>query len=137
MFTLCQLRLKLQNHTQVLLKKLLKQLVNILSKIVVKRREVRQVVVQTLYQMISAHKDLDINEAVAYALEAGVFPEEGYEGIDNEYFYELIEGVRSKETEIDNLIEPYLTGWSVDRIVRMYLCIFLVELYEYFFVSNV
>lgn len=83
-----------------------------------KRREVRQVVVQTLYQMISAHKDLDINEAVAYALEAGVFPEEGYEGIDNEYFYELIEGVRSKETEIDKLIEPYLTGWSLDRIAR-------------------
>ncbi|MGO4943051.1 transcription antitermination factor NusB [Ruoffia tabacinasalis] len=107
-----------------------------MSKKVVKRREVRQVVVQTLYQMISAHKDLDINEAVAYALEAGVFPEEGYEGIDNDYFYELIEGVRSKETEIDKLIEPYLTGWSLDRIARIDLIILRVAFYEIFFVSK-
>lgn len=105
-----------------------------LSKKVVKRREVRQIVVQTLYQMISAHKNLDINEAVDYALEAGVFPEEGYDGINNDYFYELIEGVRSKEAEIDKLIEPYLTGWSLNRIARIDLIILRIAFFEIFFI---
>lgn len=113
-----------------------KKLVKNLSKSVSKRREVRQVAVQTLYQMIEAHENLDINDAVDYALDAGVFPEEGYDGISNDYFYDLVEGVQTKEAELDKLIEPYLTGWSLNRIARIDLIILRIAFYELFFVSD-
>lgn len=107
-----------------------------LSKKVSKRREVRQIAVQTLYQMIAAHENLDINDAVDFALEAGFFPDEGYTEIENDYFYDLLEGVQSKEAELDKLIEPYLTGWSLNRIARIDLIILRVAFYEIFFVSE-
>lgn len=113
-----------------------KKLVMILTRNVSKRREVRQVAVQTLYQMIEAHDNLDINDAVDFALEAGVYPEEGYSGIENEYFYQLVKGVQDNEAVLDEQIEPYLTGWSIKRIARIDLIILRLAFFEIFFMPE-
>lgn len=107
-----------------------------LTKQVSKRREVRQIAVQTLYQMIEAHEDLNINDAVDFALEAGIYPEEGYSGIENDYFYELVKGIQNNESVLDQQIEPYLTGWSLKRIARIDLIILRLAFFEIFFMSD-
>ncbi|XJS11396.1 transcription antitermination factor NusB [Aerococcaceae bacterium WGS1372] len=107
-----------------------------MTKQVSKRREVRQITVQTLYQMIEAHENLDINDAVDFALEAGIYPEEGYSGIENEYFYELVKGVLDNEAVLDEQIKPYLTGWSLSGIARIDLIILRLAFFEIFFMSD-
>lgn len=107
-----------------------------LSKQVSKRRQVRQVAVQTLFQMIEAHENLDIDDAIDFALEAGVYPEEGYDGIENEYFYQLVKGVLDNQSALDELIEPYLTGWNINRIARIDLIILRIAFFEIFFMAE-
>lgn len=107
-----------------------------MNKRVTKRYQVRELAVQTLFQLIEAPEYLTVDQAITFALEAGSFPEEGYDEVVDEYLYTLIQGVQSKLTEIDQRITSYLTNWSLERIARIDLTILRVAFYELFYVDE-
>lgn len=110
--------------------------VTLLSKQISKRRKVREVAVQTLYQMIEAPEYLSVDDAVAYALDAGNYPEDGYGSVDRSYLNQLIKGVQENKQELDQKIEQYLTGWSLSRLARIDLTILRLAMYEIFYMST-
>ena len=100
---------------------------------VVNRRQVRQVVVQTLYQYTHFDFDTDLKDALAFVLESGNFPEAGYDQVKSDYLLPLLHGIIDHLQEIDAKIESYLNDWTIDRIARIDLNILRVAFYEIFY----
>ena len=93
-----------------------------------KRRALRIIAIQALYQM-DICKDLSEFDAVRLALDVlhdeQSFDEEVYsnEALLDEfpeihYSLDLIQGVQNQLEEIDALISSHLKGWELSRIVR-------------------
>lgn len=101
-----------------------------------KRRHVRIVAVQTLFQMIQPPEYLTKEVALAYALEKGNDPEEGYDKVSGDYLYRLVDGVIEKEALLDQEIQKYLENWTLDRLQRIDLVILRLAVYEMLFVDD-
>ena len=112
------------------------EMVTSLVKELVKRRHMRMIAVQTLFQMIEAPDYLTVEDALNYALENGNDPEAGYEAIKGKYVHTLINGVLKHQEDIDQIIEANLSHWTIDRIQRIDLVILRVALFEMKYVDD-
>lgn len=58
--------------------------------------------------------------------------EQEFELTDNDkrYIYDVLEGTKKYEQEIDEFISRYAKGWSIDRIAKVDLSILRLSLYE-------
>ena len=108
-----------------------------LSNPVTSRSQIRQLAVQTLFQLEVNQSELDVEEAVQYALEAGRYPDEGFDSVQDKYLYSLIEGVMSHIVELDDEISQYLVNWSLPQIARIDLTILRLAFYEILFQEDI
>lgn len=84
-----------------------------------KKREARQVIVQTLYQVEMT--DVNWKDALAHVLE---------ENVASDYVHETIPGILAKQEQIDEIIKQSLTKWSLDRLSRVDRAVLRLAVYE-------
>ena len=104
-----------------------------------KRRALRVLAIQALYQL-DVSPEMHIVDALSLALECSEDSPYSIEAITegellNEvpeiaYSIALVRGVQDNVEKIDALIEKYLKGWKLNRIVRLDLIIMRVAIFE-------
>ena len=104
-----------------------------------KRRALRVLAIQALYQL-DVSPEMHIVDALSLALECsedspysiGAITEEELlnEVPEIAYSIALVRGVQNNVEKIDALIEKYLKGWKLNRIVRLDLIIMRVAIFE-------
>lgn len=107
-----------------------------MSKVLRKRRAIREKAIQTLFQLINPPEHLSQDDAIAFALEAGNYPDEGYDKVEGDYLYHLINGVQENQEEIDQKIQSYLKDWTLESIAKIDLVVLRLAFYEFFYVDN-
>ena len=104
-----------------------------------KRRVLRVLAIQALYQL-DVSPEMHIVDALSLALECSEDSPYSIEAITEEellnevpeiaYSIALVRGVQNNVEKIDALIEKYLKGWKLNRIVRLDLIIMRVAIFE-------
>ena len=104
-----------------------------------KRRALRVLAIQALYQL-DVSPEMHIVDALSLALECSEDSPYSIEAITEEellnevpeiaYSIALVRGVQNNVGKIDELIEKYLKGWKLNRIVRLDLIIMRVAIFE-------
>ena len=104
-----------------------------------KRRALRVLAIQALYQL-NVSPEMHIVDALSLALECSEDSPYSLEAITEEellnevpeiaYSIALVRGVQNNVEKIDALIEKYLKGWKLSRIVRLDLIIMRVAIFE-------
>lgn len=104
-----------------------------------KRRALRVLAIQALYQL-DVSPEMHIVDALSLALECSEDSPYSIEAIKEEellnevpeiaYSIALVRGVQNNVEKIDALIEKYLKGWKLNRIVRLDLIIMRVAIFE-------
>ena len=104
-----------------------------------KRRALRALAIQALYQL-DVSPEMHIVDALSLALECSEDSPYSIEAITEEeslnevpeiaYSIALVRGVQNNVEKIDELIEKYLKGWKLNRIVRLDLIIMRVAIFE-------
>lgn len=104
-----------------------------------KRRALRVLAIQALYQL-DVSPEMHIVDALSLALECSEDSPYPIEAITEEellnevpeiaYSIALVRGVQNNVEKIDALIEKYLKGWKLNRIVRLDLIIMRVAIFE-------
>ena len=104
-----------------------------------KRRALRVLAIQALYQL-DVSPEMHIVDALSLALECSEDSPYSIEAITEEellnevpeiaYSIALVRGVQDNVEKIDALIEKYLKGWKLSRIVRLDLIIMRVAIFE-------
>ena len=104
-----------------------------------KRRALRVLAIQALYQL-DVSPEMHIVDALSLALECSEDSPYSIEAISEEellnevpeiaYSIALVRGVQNNVEKIDELIEKYLKGWKLNRIVRLDLIIMRVAIFE-------
>ena len=104
-----------------------------------KRRALRVLAIQALYQL-DVSPEMHIVDALSLALECSEDSSYSIEAITEEellnevpeiaYSIALVRGVQNNVEKIDELIEKYLKGWKLNRIVRLDLIIMRVAIFE-------
>lgn len=104
-----------------------------------KRRALRVLTIQALYQL-DVSPEMHIVDALSLALECSEDSPYSIEAITEEellnevpeiaYSIALVRGVQNNVEKIDALIEKYLKGWKLNRIVRLDLIIMRVAIFE-------
>ena len=104
-----------------------------------KRRALRVLAIQALYQL-DVSPEMHIVDALSLALECLEDSPYSIEAITEEellnevpeiaYSIALVRGVQNNVEKIDALIEKYLKGWKLNRIVRLDLIIMRVAIFE-------
>ena len=104
-----------------------------------KRRALRVLAIQALYQL-DMTPEMHIVDALSLALECSEDSPCSIEAITEEellnevpeiaYSIALVRGVQNNVEKIDALIEKYLKGWKLNRIVRLDLIIMRVAIFE-------
>ena len=104
-----------------------------------KRRALRVLAIQALYQL-DVSPEMHIVDALRLALECSEDSPYSIEAITEEellnevpeiaYSIALVRGVQNNVEKIDALIEKYLKGWKLNRIVRLDLIIMRVAIFE-------
>lgn len=104
-----------------------------------KRRALRVLAIQALYQL-DVSPEMLIVDALSLALECSEDSPYSIEAITEEelvnevpeiaYSIALVRGVQNNVQKIDALIEKYLKGWKLNRIVRLDLIIMRVAIFE-------
>lgn len=104
-----------------------------------KRRALRVLAIQALYQL-DVSPEMHIVDALSLALECSEDSPYSIEAITEEellnevpeiaYSIGLVRGVQNNVEKIDALIEKYLKGWKLSRIVRLDLIIMRVAIFE-------
>ena len=104
-----------------------------------KRRALRVLAIQALYQL-DVSPEMHIVDALSLALECSEDSPYSIEAITEEelvnevpeiaYSIALVRGVQNNVQKIDALIEKYLKGWRLNRIVRLDLIIMRVAIFE-------
>ena len=86
------------------------------------RSELRKIIMTSLYQ-ISVYKsqkiDYDVNTIIKDLLE-----------IKNDFVNEIVNGVISKEEELNEIANKYLNDWTIDRLGKTDQAILKMALYE-------
>ena len=104
-----------------------------------KRRALRVLAIQALYQL-DVSPEMHIVDALSLALECSEDSPYSIEAITEEellnevpeiaYSIALVRGVQNNVEKIDALIEKYLKGWKLNRIVRLDLIIKRVAIFD-------
>ena len=104
-----------------------------------KRRALRVLAIQALYQL-DVSPEMHIVDALSLALKCSEDSPYSIEAITEEellnevpeiaYSIALVRGVQNNVEKIDALIEKYLKGWKLNRIVRLDLIIMRVAIFE-------
>ena len=104
-----------------------------------KRGALRVLAIQALYQL-DVSPEMHIVDALSLALECSEDSPYSIEAITEEellnevpeiaYSIALVRGVQNNVEKIDALIEKYLKGWKLNRIVRLDLIIMRVAIFE-------
>ena len=104
-----------------------------------KRRALRVLAIQALYQL-DVSPEMHIVDALSLALECSEDSPYSIEAITEEellnevpeiaYSIALVRGVQNNVEKIDALIEKYLKGWKLNRIVRLDLIIMRVAIFK-------
>lgn len=104
-----------------------------------KRRALRVLAIQALYQL-DVSPEMHIVDALSLTLECSEDSPYSIEAITEEellnevpeiaYSIALVRGVQNNVEKIDALIEKYLKGWKLNRIVRLDLIIMRVAIFE-------
>ena len=104
-----------------------------------KRRALRVLAIQALYQL-DVSPEMHIVDALSLALECSEDSPYSIEAITEEellnevpeiaYSIALVRGVQNNVEKIDAIIEKYLKGWKLSRIVRLDLIIMRVAIFE-------
>lgn len=88
----------------------------------INRSELRKIIMTSLYQ-ISVYKsqkiDYDVNTIIKDLLE-----------IKNDFVNEIVNGVISKEEELNEIANKYLNDWTIDRLGKTDQAILKMGLYE-------
>lgn len=111
-------------------------MVTSLTNSLIKRRHVRIVAIQTLFQMINPPEYLTKEAALSYALRKGNDPDEGYDDVTNQYLYKLVDGVIENQVRLDQEIEKFLENWTINRLQRIDLVILRLAVFEMLFVDD-
>lgn len=111
-----------------------------MSKKLSTRRQARALAVQVIYLLTTQKSSqLTFDEALSFALEAGDFPEPGYDSIhpDQEAFIKsLVHGVVDHNGAINEKISNYLTDWTIDSIAKIDASILRLAIYELFYSND-
>ncbi len=86
------------------------------------RSELREIAVKVLYQVYifkDAKVEYDVNSLIKEQLE-----------VENDFVKTIVNGVISKEKEINKLANKYLTNWTIDRLSKVDKAILSVGIYE-------
>ena len=86
------------------------------------RSELREIACNVLYQIYildNAKLKYDINELIKEQME-----------IQNDFVYELVNGVKDNQKEISSLANKYLVDWEIDRLSKVDKAILSVGIYE-------
>ena len=86
------------------------------------RSELREIACNVLYQVYileSAKLEYDINDLIKEQME-----------IQNDFVYELVNGVITNQKEISSLANKYLVDWEIDRLSKVDKAILSVGIYE-------
>ena len=86
------------------------------------RSELREIACNVLYQIYileSAKLEYDINSLIKEQME-----------IQNDFVYELVNGVITNQKEISSLANKYLVDWEIDRLSKVDKAILSVGIYE-------
>ncbi|WP_234971663.1 transcription antitermination factor NusB [Ignavigranum ruoffiae] len=94
------------------------------------RRHMRMVAIQTLYQLLDGSDNLSVEAALAYALENGNFPDEGYLAENYLFLNQLVYGVLEHQEELDQILSTELDNWSVERLQKIDRVILRLALFE-------
>lgn len=105
-----------------------------------KRRVAREIAIQSLYQI--EMNEVSPKEAAQSAIhEAEHENEAGLDVADDKispaYIYELVEGIYSNKTQIDNMLAEYLKGWQMDRLSRIDREVLRLAVYEMIYREDV
>lgn len=87
-----------------------------------KRSELRIKIMNILYQIAiykMKHIDYNVDEIIKQNVE-----------IDSEFVKEIVYGVITKEDELINIANKYLTGWTIDRLGYTDQAILKASIYE-------
>ncbi|SEP78506.1 NusB antitermination factor [Ignavigranum ruoffiae] len=90
----------------------------------------RMVAIQTLYQLLDGSDNLSVEAALAYALENGNFPDEGYLAENYLFLNQLVYGVLEHQEELDQILSTELDNWSVERLQKIDRVILRLALFE-------
>ncbi|AVK60276.1 transcription antitermination factor NusB [Lactobacillus sp. CBA3605] len=97
------------------------------------RHEIREKAFQALFAL-NANPDADENQLYQQLLN----PEGTVELEIPSYLSTLVTGVRDHQTELDTLIQPYLSqAWSLDRLAKTDLIILRIAFFELKFADGV
>ncbi|WP_017380066.1 transcription antitermination factor NusB [Paenisporosarcina sp. TG-14] len=89
-----------------------------------KRREAREKVLQTLFQL--ENTELTIEEAMSHVLDG-----------QNDSFYEkLVRGTTEHLTQIDESLKEKLENWSLDRLPKIERTILRLAVFELLFMQD-
>ena len=105
-------------------------MVNNVNKPLKHRRHMRMVAIQTLYQLLDGSDNLSVEAALAYALENGNFPDEGYLAENYLFLNQLVYGVLEHQEELDQILSTELDNWSVERLQKIARVILRLALFE-------
>lgn len=86
------------------------------------RSELRVSIMTIIYQINMYKKnkiDYDVDEVIKEVLE-----------VDNEFVKEIVYGIITKESEIEELANKYLDGWNIDRLGNTDKAILELGIYE-------
>ena len=86
------------------------------------RSELREIACNVLYQIYileSATLEYNINDLIKEQME-----------IQNDFVYELVNGVITNQKEISSLANKYLVDWEIDRLSKVDKAILSVGIYE-------
>lgn len=89
------------------------------------RRVSRELAMKLLYQF--QLRDDDIHEQIELFLSEA---EQPLEGLEKEYFLDVVQGAMDKKDEIDGLIQNHARGWSLERMPKVDLAIMRLAIYE-------
>ena len=86
------------------------------------RSELREIACNVLYQVYildGAKLEYNINDLIKEQME-----------IQNDFVYELVNGVVTNQKEISSLANKYLVDWEIDRLSKVDKAILSVGIYE-------
>ena len=86
------------------------------------RNEVREIALRIIYKINifdDANVYYDVNDLI----------KEEYE-VENDFVNSLVNGVIEKREELTSLVNKYMTDWSLDRLNKVDIALFLLASYE-------
>lgn len=93
-----------------------------------RRSELREKIMIILYQIYMYRKDsleYDVDFIIKENLE-----------VDNEFVHNMVFGVLEKETELDKLINKYMTNWVITRLGNIDQAIMRMSVYELLYMDT-